>query len=138
HGEEGRAKLHDALDALADGIADIVQLEIEEDLLAALDEIVGEREPARIAELIADLVERHAVAELPHHALGVRDRRQVERDDDAAARIGRRVHAICLAISISRCTTPRNAPALRSSFRCPSSSKASAAPRTAICSGITS
>ena len=34
HGEEGRAELRDALDALGDRVADVVQLEIEEHLLA--------------------------------------------------------------------------------------------------------
>ena len=34
HGEEGRAELGDALDAARDRVADVVQLEIDEDLLA--------------------------------------------------------------------------------------------------------
>ncbi len=34
HGEKGRARMHDALDALVHGVADVVQLEIEEYLLA--------------------------------------------------------------------------------------------------------
>ena len=38
HGEKGRAELRDALDALGDRIADVVQLEIEKDLLARRDQ----------------------------------------------------------------------------------------------------
>ena len=36
HGEEGRAGIDDALDALVHGVADVMQLQIEEYLLAGL------------------------------------------------------------------------------------------------------
>ena len=42
HGEEGRAELGDALDALGHRVADVVQLEIEEHLLVGADQRLGE------------------------------------------------------------------------------------------------
>ena len=43
HGEEGRAQPDDALDAARHRIADVVQLEIDEDLLAAIGEPADQR-----------------------------------------------------------------------------------------------
>jgi len=48
HREERGAQPHDALDALAHRVADVVQLEIEKDLLAGARELFRrKREPAR-------------------------------------------------------------------------------------------
>jgi hypothetical protein len=41
HGEEGGAELRHALDALGDGVADVVQLEIDKHLLVGADERFG-------------------------------------------------------------------------------------------------
>ena len=67
HGEEGRAQFGDALDAARHGVADVVQLEIDEHLLAGIGELADQRQAAGISELIADLVEGHAVAEPRDH-----------------------------------------------------------------------
>src|SRR5262249_12453890 len=83
HGQEGRAEPGDALDTTRDRVADIVQLEIDEDLLALVGELADQRQAAGIAELIADLVEAHAVAEPRHHGFRLRHIGQVERHDQA-------------------------------------------------------
>ena len=62
HGKKSRAEFRHALDAARNGVADIVQLEIDEDLLARAAELADQGQPAREGELIADLVESHAVA----------------------------------------------------------------------------
>ena len=85
HGEEGRAKRGDALDAARHGIADVVQLEIDEHLLARVGELADQRQAAGISELIADLVERHAVAEPGDHRF-----RGMPRRADRAPRSGGR------------------------------------------------
>ncbi len=62
HGQKGRAEFRHALDAAPDGISDVMHLEIGEDLLARAREPADHRQSAGVSELIADLVERHAVA----------------------------------------------------------------------------
>ena len=57
HGQEGRAELRDAPHALRDGVADVVQLHVDENLLARADQRLREGKPAGETELIADLVE---------------------------------------------------------------------------------
>ena len=89
HGQERRAELRDALDALGHRVADIVQLEIEKHLLAGGDQSRGERQAAGEGELIADLVEPHRIAEPRHHRLGRRHRRHIESHDQSFARIQR-------------------------------------------------
>ena len=64
--------------------------------------VSAKRKPAGEGELIADLVERHRVAEPLDHRLGGGDRRHIERNDQPVARIH---HAISRAVSVSRCTT---------------------------------
>ena len=109
HGEERRAELRDALDPARDRVADVVQLEVEEDLLAGAGQRAREVEPAREGELIADLVERHRFAEPRHHRLRRGDRGHVERDDQAFARIEGHGAALLMrtacAVSISLRTT---------------------------------
>ena len=68
------------------GVADVVQFQIEKDLLAGIDERARVRQPARISELIADFVESHRVAEPLHHGLCRLDRRNIEGDNQALAR----------------------------------------------------
>ena len=87
HGEEARAHARHAFDAARDRVADVVQLEIEEHLLAGADEFLREREPARKGELVADLVEHGGLAEPLDHRFRCGDGRQIERDDQALARI---------------------------------------------------
>ena len=87
HGEEARAKARDALDALGDGVADIVQLQIEKDALARLHQFFGERQAAGIGELIADLVNADGIPELLHHLLCGVHGSDVKSEDQAVARI---------------------------------------------------
>ena len=49
HGEECRAERCDALDAARHGVADVVQLEIDEDLLAGAGELADQRQSAGIS-----------------------------------------------------------------------------------------
>ena len=107
HGEKGRADLRDALDALAHGVADVVQLEIEKYLLADAISSRAKSRPAGKAELIADLVERHGIAEPRDQASAAADRRQIERNDQALARISDTILLIAIirAISTSRASS---------------------------------
>ena len=57
HGEEGGAEAGDALHPVRDRVADIVQLHVDEDLVAGFDQGSRKFEPAGKAELVADLVE---------------------------------------------------------------------------------
>ena len=75
HCEESRAEASDAFDALGDRIADIVQFKIEEDALSGTGELLRVSEAAGISELVADLVERHRIAEPRHHGFRRLDRR---------------------------------------------------------------
>ena len=87
HREESGAKPGHAFDALRDGVGDVVQLEVDKDLLAGAGQRVRVRKPAGEGELIADLVERDRVAE-PRHQRGRRfDRGDIERNDQALARL---------------------------------------------------
>jgi len=63
HGEKGRAELGDAFDTFLHGVADVVQLEVEKELLAGGDQVGGEAEPAGKTELIADFIKADRVAE---------------------------------------------------------------------------
>ena len=85
HGQEGRAELGDALDAARHGIADVVQLEIDENLLARAGELPNQRQSSGKSELIADLVERHAVAEPGNHRFRLGDAGQIERHNQPVA-----------------------------------------------------
>ena len=85
HGQERRAERGNALDAACHRIADVVQLEIDEHLLAAVGEAAHQRQAAGIGELITDLVKCHAVAEPGYHRFGGGDAGQIERHDQAVA-----------------------------------------------------
>ena len=85
HGEEGRAEFGDALDAARHRVADVVQLEIDEHLLALVGELADQRQPAGISELIADLVESDGFPKLADHRLRRGNAGQVERHDQAVA-----------------------------------------------------
>ena len=73
--------------ALRDRVADVVQLHVDEHLLAGVGERAREIEPAGEAELIADLVEHDRLAEPRHHRLRLGDGGNVERNDQAFAGI---------------------------------------------------
>ena len=115
HGEKGRAELRDAFNAVRDRIADVVQLEVEEDLLAGCARAAArEGEAAGKAELIADLVERDGVAELrrpsprPRATTADRARRSAGR----AGRLpcicsGSRSSRTCRAVSTRSCSDGR-------------------------------
>ena len=77
--------LRHALDAARDRVADVVQLEIEENLLAGAGERTREVDAAGEGELIADLVERDGIAEPRDHRLRFRHGGHVERDDQPFA-----------------------------------------------------
>ena len=89
HGEEGGAELGHACHALGHGVADVVQLEIEEHLLAGRDQAGREVQPAGEGKLIADLVEPHRFTQARHQRLGFGNRRDIESDDQAFARVER-------------------------------------------------
>ncbi len=78
HGQEGRTKSCNALDTARHGIADVMQLEIDENLLAGVRKLTHQRQSSRIGNLIADLVKRHAVAEPRNHRFRRLDAGQVE------------------------------------------------------------
>ena len=59
HGQECRAEGCDAFDAARHRVADVVQLEIDEYLLAGAGKLADQRQSAGISELIADLVKSH-------------------------------------------------------------------------------
>ncbi len=73
--QEGGAECGDTFDAARNGIADIVQFEIDENLLSGACELTGERQSAGISELITDLVETYAVAKPHDHRLRGSDTR---------------------------------------------------------------
>ena len=86
HGQEGGAERRRRAHALRDRVADIVQLEVEKHLLAGRGEAGGERQTARIGELIADLVEADRIPEALDEPFGLRKGGKVEGDDEAVAR----------------------------------------------------
>ena len=79
----------DAAYALRDGVADVVQLHVDEHLLAGVGERPREIEPTGKAELIADLVEHDRLAETRDQRLRLGNGRNVERNDQAFAGIER-------------------------------------------------
>ena len=85
HGQEGRAQFGDALDAARHGVADVMQLEIEEHLLAGIREPADQRQPAGIGELIADLVKGDGIAEPGDHRFRGCDLGQIKRHDQPVA-----------------------------------------------------
>ena len=87
--QESCAQARGTFHALCNRIADIVQLEIEKDLLAGAGELLRVGESASISELIADLVERHRVAEPRHQRFRGLDRRKLECHDQALTRRNR-------------------------------------------------
>ena len=120
HGEEGRAQPGDALDALRDGVADVMQLHVEKNALAGAGKRLGHGEPAGESELIADLVEHDRIAESADHRLRLGDRRQIERNDQSLARLEHRHHPFASpsmrAYSISLRTTSLSWLAARASL----------------------
>ena len=68
-----------------DGVGDVMQLEVDENLLAVRGQPFGERQAAGVCQFHADLVEGHAVAKPRDHCFRFAQRWQVERDDQAVA-----------------------------------------------------
>src|SRR5947207_12248050 len=87
HGEEARAEPRHAFDARRYRIADVVQFQVEENALARLHELWRIIEPAGKGELIADLVERDGITQARDHLLRRVDRRHIQRDNQALARV---------------------------------------------------
>ena len=83
HGQEACPNTSDALHPFRHRVADVVQLEIEEHLLAGARQRLGEPQPAREGKLISDLVESDCVAELLDQSLSAVDRSDIESDDQA-------------------------------------------------------
>ena len=82
HGEEANAGFGDALDGAGDGFGNVVELEIEEHLLAVLHQAANQVHAGGGVQLEADLVEVDARADsLDESACGRRGF-HVERDDD--------------------------------------------------------
>ena len=72
-----------------DGVGDVVQLEIDEHMLAGSDEPLSQRQTAAaVDQLHADLIKCDAVVEGFHPTLRRSDVGRVERDDQALARMG--------------------------------------------------
>ena len=71
HGQEGRAELGDLPRGPLDGVGDVMQLEVDENLLAVADQPLDQRQAAGVGQLHADLVEGDAVAEAGDHRLGL-------------------------------------------------------------------
>jgi hypothetical protein len=87
HGEEASAELRHALHAFGHRVADVVQLQVEEDALARAHQLFGERQAAGISELIADLVDADGIAQPLHHRARGVDGGNIESQDQAVARI---------------------------------------------------
>src|SRR5579875_411739 len=81
-GEKFEAGAGDLADGAADGFADIVELHIEEDLLAAGAEFTGEGHTGGGVEFHADFVEANAVAEAFDQGKGFAGGLEIEGDDD--------------------------------------------------------
>ncbi len=79
-----------------DRVGDVVQLEVEEDLLARLHEPLGDGEatPA-VNELHADLVEADGIAEPVDERQGLVGARHVERGDQAIASVRLHGRILC-------------------------------------------
>src|SRR5262249_38748706 len=87
HREKRCPEPGNAFDAPGDGVADIMQLEVEEDALTRTGEHAREVDPTRKGELITDLVKRDGFAEPGDQRLRLGNRRHVEGDDQPLARI---------------------------------------------------
>ena len=87
HREERCAERRDAFDSLGDGVADIVELEVQKNALARAREHLGEVDAARESQLVADLVERDRLAEPHDNRLSLRHRRHIQRNDQPLPRI---------------------------------------------------
>ncbi len=86
HREERCAERRDAFDSLGDGVADIVELEVQKNALARAREHLGEVDAARESQLVADLVERDRLAEPHDNRLRLRHRRDIEGNDQPLTR----------------------------------------------------
>ncbi len=96
HGEKRRAKPRHAFHALRHRIADVVKLQIDEDLVTRVDQRMRIGDAAGKGELITNLIERDRIAEPRHQRLRRFDRRHIERDDQALARLNlHRAYFLC-------------------------------------------
>ena len=85
--QERSADPRDGADALLDGIADVVQLEVDENLFALANELPGKFETARISELVADLVECPGISDPSHKSARFIDGGEIEADDELVAHV---------------------------------------------------
>ena len=90
--EKCRAKPRDLRHCAFDGVGDVVQLEVEEDLFAGGGEPRDKFESAAIGELHPDLVKSDAIADFIDQLLGLRDIGHIEGDDQPLARRNVPVH----------------------------------------------
>ena len=85
HGQKRRAEVRDLRGGALHRVGDVMQLEIEEDLLARAAQLAHQIEPAAVNELHADLVEADRIAEPLHHGARLSRVGEVEGDDEAVA-----------------------------------------------------
>jgi hypothetical protein len=90
HGQECGAKRLEAFDTTRNRIADVMQLQVHEDLFAGIAQSANQRKSAGKAELITDLVKRHALAETRDHRFRLFDIGQIERHNQSVD--GGRLH----------------------------------------------
>ena len=80
-GEHCHAHSRDVRDAGGDGVVNVEELHVEEDLLAPSGKFAGEIEAACESQLVADLVEGNDAVQVLDHRLGLAKRRHVQPDD---------------------------------------------------------
>src|SRR5690606_17742881 len=83
-GEERDAEFGRGLDRLGDGVGDVVVLEVEEDVVAAITQLSDDVRAAAGEERRSDLVEGDGVTETIHQGERVLPRGQIERDDQSS------------------------------------------------------
>ena len=87
HGEKTHVALGGAFHRARNGIADIVQFQIEKHFFPGAREHLGKNQPVfRERQFKADLVERDRAIELDHEFFGGRHVREIKGDDQALAR----------------------------------------------------
>ena len=85
-GQESPAEARDLRRRPLDRVGDVMQLQIDEDLLARRSKPADERQSvAPVYELHADLVEGHGVADRGHEPFGRGGLRDIEGDDQPVA-----------------------------------------------------
>ena len=88
-GQHVDAHPDDILDALGNGVVDVEEFHVEEDLAPRGLEVAGQRQSSGEGKLVSDLVEYHLVADPFDQGLGLGDRRHVKRHDQARINISK-------------------------------------------------